>query len=244
MRLRTASKYIIMDMKNAVLIFYLIVFLGTVFFSVSISGTNSGNSTLSGIEMASIIFLFILGLNSFKKNYQFLLSNGISRKTQFCSFLLSALTVAAFMAAMDTIISNALSYLIDFKYVSMFNQMYDRFGQGPAKVLVTFIWSTVFYLFAVMLGYFITTAYYRMFKVLKIIISISVPVFFTSIFPIIDYKYFDQRVSKWVVDAATAALGLKGGCRPMTGVLTFLILGVVFSALSFLMLRRAPLKEN
>jgi hypothetical protein len=191
MRFRTAWKYFISDMKNAVMIFYLIVFLGFTFFSVSISGTGPNNSSFSGLEMASMIFLFICGLNSFKKNYLFLMTNGVSRKTQFCSFLLSSFTVATFMAVVDTIISNVVPLLLNTDYNSMFNQMYSGLEQSPAKVLTSFLWSVVFYLFAIILGFFITTAYYRMVKLLKIAISIGVPVFFTTIFPIIDYRYFN-----------------------------------------------------
>jgi hypothetical protein len=238
MRLKTASKYIFSEMKNSVLIFYLAILLLIVFLAVSVSGVKG---SISGMEMTSSIFLFILGLNSFKKNYLFLISNGVPRRTQFKSFFLAAMPIAAGMAVIDSALG------IIFNRISNFNSLFNMIiliEHKYRKYIYFLLWSIALYMCAITLGYFITLAYYRMNKIQKICISIGVPVFFTMVLPYILYNFCSTTTVNWVYNGITTMFGVTGSYGPISAVVVFLVSTVLLSALSYLLIRKAPVKDN
>lgn len=246
MRLKAVVKYNLSDLKNSILIFYFIV--AAVLALLSISYTNmvshNINGSVGGVEMASVIFLFIIGLNSFKPNYYFLSAHGITRKGQFCGFLLSMIPVAGIMAIIDTAISNILAKFIN--YNSMFFQIYGQLEAGAnsiSSILVTIIWSMALYLFAVILGYFITTLYYRMTSLLKVIVSIGVPAIFIIIIPTVDTQLNNGKFLRWTGETIALLGGVKNSGRPMIAVISLIVEAVVLAALAYLLVRKAPVKE-
>lgn len=239
MRLKTASKYIFSEMSYPILIFYGIITFLFIFFSVSFS---SGHSSGNGIEMMSAIFLFIVGLNAFKKNYLFLMSNGVSRNTQFKGFLLTIIPVTAGMTILDMILGTIFSRVMD--YTSMFDQVYERTAQSPGSVITSFLWSMSLLLFAISLGYLITTSFYRMHKMVKLVVAIGVPVFLTIVLPYITFRFTSIKTVNWVYNAIRTLFGVAGELRPMNAVATFIVLTIIFSTCSYLLIRRAPVKEN
>lgn len=239
MKLKKVSKYMLSEMKNSILIFYLVILFITIFFSVSAS---DGNTSFNGMEMASSIFLFVLGLNSFKTNYLFLLSNGIPRRTQFRGFFLAAISVAAGIAVINRIFEALFTRVIN--YNNMFDMIYKQVTQSPVNSTISILWSITVSMFAITLGYFITLAYYRMAKTLKIIISIGVPAFFFVILPYFAFKWSSIETINRVESTIRTLFGVNGEYRPMNAVVTFLVLTVVLSALSYLLIRKAPVKEN
>ena len=62
-------------------------------------------STMSGMELSTVIFIFVCGLNSFKSNFYFAKSNGISRKTFIKGLLISIIPIALVMSIIDIIIN-------------------------------------------------------------------------------------------------------------------------------------------
>jgi hypothetical protein len=241
MRLKSVVKYYIFDSKNGILIFYAVIAAVMVLFSFSIVSVNDNNNVLlGGADMASAIFLFVAGLNSFKQNYLFLSTNGITRKAQFQGFLIIALMIAAGMAAIDTIYSNILSQFVNYK--SMFSQLYSGISDNLntlSFILENYVWSITLYLFSMLLGYFITTAYYRMSRALKIIISVSVPVFFSMVFPAIDYAITGGKISRWIGDAMSFCIGKN----PFIATVSYVAGAALFSGLSYLLVRRAPVRQ-
>lgn len=246
MRLKSVVKYNISETKNSILVFYgimvaVIVLLGISFVSLDSNGTAS---FVGGAEMASAIFLFVVGLNSFKQNYLFLSTNGITRKTQFCGFLISALPIASVMAAIDTIYGNILAQFIN--YNSMFYQMYKGWVIGTSKpiiILTGFVWSAALYLFALTLGYFITTLFYRMSRLLKIIVSIGVPTLFLTVLPGIDSVVTNGKIYGWFGGLFLSLGGLKNGSNPFIAVISLLVEMAILAGLAYLLVRRAPIKE-
>ena len=92
--MKSAMIYQISEMKKPLLIYYAIIFFlllasfltTEVFLHISANGT-----TINGIEISSMIFIFVCGLNSFKEPFRMFLQNGLSRKTLFLSYLCSLL---------------------------------------------------------------------------------------------------------------------------------------------------------
>jgi hypothetical protein len=194
--------------------------------------------------MASTIFLFVVGLNSFKQNYLFLSANGITRKAQFYGFLITSLLVALVMSIIDTSYGSILSEFVNYK--SMFYQTYEGGVTGLSKPLITlmsFVWNAALYLLALTLGYFITTLYYRMSKILKIIVSIGVPALFFTILPIIDSIVTGGKIYRWIGELLLSMAGTRNGYNPLIAVVSLVMGSVVLVGLAFLLVRRAPVKE-
>lgn len=246
MRLKSVVKYNINDIKYGVMIYYVVIAaimaLLTVMLaegSANISNDNIG--FVSGAE-ASAIFLFVCGLNSFKQNYLYLSTNGITRKAQFFGFLISSVIIAAVMAAIDTATTNILNIFLDYR--PMFYQIYKAYTAESSQLINTvmdFIWSIVVYLFALVIGYFITTLYYRMSKMLKIVVSVGVPALFMIGSPILtiylaEMGYMDKFYK------VIAFLGYGNG-NPAIAVIITLIETAVVAGLAYLLVRRIPVKE-
>ena len=83
-------------------IIYYSIFICIIIALIAIS---SGIITISGVEISTAIFLFVCGLNSFKSNFYFAKSNGISRKTFIKGLLISSVPIALVMSIIDIIIN-------------------------------------------------------------------------------------------------------------------------------------------
>ncbi len=245
MRLKSVVKYNISETKNSILIFYGIMAALLIVFSViSTTVTSGGYSNNSGGEVASAIFLFVVGLNSFKQNFLFLSTNGVTRKTCFYGFVISSLIIATGMAVIDTTYGTILG--LSPNYSSLFTQLYNEWAaeaSKPLSILISFVWNAVLYLFTMCLGYFITTLYYRMSKGLKITVSVGIPVFFTIVLPIIDSEVTNGRITKWIGTLFVYLMGVKGENLPLIGVLSLIIAVALLLAWAFMLVRRAPVKE-
>ena len=108
--LRIAKMNIQSVMKSAMV--YYLIFIAIVM-ALCIGNYVGGlKSTMSGIEFATVIFLFVCGLNSFKSNFYFAKSNGISRRTFIKGLLISSIPLALIMSIIDIIINRANNIFI------------------------------------------------------------------------------------------------------------------------------------
>ena len=89
-------------MKSAIIYYGAFIFILMVLISLYIFG---GRVTMSGIEVSTVIFLFVCGLNSFKSNFYFAKGNGISRKIFIKGLLISSIPIALVMSIIDIIIN-------------------------------------------------------------------------------------------------------------------------------------------
>ena len=246
MKLKSVIKYNISSIKTSVLIFYLVMFAVIILMSssITIKSSGDGNSYSGGAEMASLIFLFVIGLNSFKEDFLFLSVNNIPRKLQFKAFLITALSVCFIMAAIDTAYSSILSQF--FTYKSGFIQIYEKWTvqtSTPLVIISIFIWSVVLYLAAYLVGYFITNLYYHMNKTAKIIFSIGIPVWFVILLPIIDSSITKGKITNFIGYVFRYLGGLQNIVNPYIAVLSLLLVSVATAGLSFLMVRKAVVKN-
>ena len=204
-------------------------------------GSSDDIGFVSGAE-ASAIFLFVCGLNSFKQNYLYLLTNGITRKAQFYGFLSSSAIIAAAMAFIDTASTNIINIFID--YHPMFYQIFKGFTAESSQLLITlmnFLWSTAVYLLAFVIGYFITTLYYRMTKILKIVVSVGVSALLMIGSPMLaSYLYKSGYLYKL---SAVISFLVDGNGNPNVSIIISILETAILAGLSYLLVRRAPVKE-
>ena len=209
-------------------------------------------STMSGIEFATVIFLFVCGLNSFKSNFYFAKSNGISRRTFIKGLLISSIPLALIMSIIDIIINRANNIFIrnptlyDMAYGNLVDGMNNVFNgmwvqsNSFTTILNTILFQFSFYLVAYIVGIVINMIYYRSNKYVKVIVSVIPVVFiiFSGNFSIRN-PGLTMKINKF--------LDYIFGFNPVNVfacILTFLILVVVLSGIAFLLIRKAVIKER
>lgn len=245
--MKSAMIYQISEMKKPLLIYYAIIFFlllasfltTEVFLHISANGT-----TINGIEISSMIFIFVCGLNSFKEPFRMFLQNGLSRKTLFLSYICSLLPVSGVMAIIDTSIG-AIGRSLG-SYQSAFHEFYRQYfpAVGPGQVFVGFALSLLLYTTSALTGYFITSLYYRMSKGLKLLVSIGVPVLLIIVLPIVDMGYANGAISRGLGEIFLLASGVKAGYNPLYPLGSCIILSSVLAGLTYLLQRRAVIKEQ
>lgn len=246
-RINPVLKYNLYDFKKAVLKFYFILFLIIVVmiplsFIVKNSQTDLGIVIvrLNGLELTSMIFLFVAGLNSFKTDFLFFSANGISRKTQFYGFVASTIPVVLIMSVIDTVYGTILGMFLD--YTSVFTMSYSQFNANAVIMkLATVVWLALLYLTVLMIGYFITVLYFRMSKGWKIGVSIAVPMLFLYILPAMDEMLFSGRITNAMTKVFNTLMG--NGHNPYIAMFTFIVTALIFSILSYSLIRKAEVRE-
>ncbi|HKL79281.1 MAG TPA: hypothetical protein VJ888_02465 [Mobilitalea sp.] len=246
MNLKTSILYQTKESKKAVMIFYLVVVLVIAFFAITIQLNEPSNfESTGGIEMSSMIFLFVVGLNAFKETFLMLMQNGVSRKTMFVSRIASFGILCTLMAIIDRII---VSILLPFSKQSskinisgMYEQMYaDRAAEVNAfqQNLEGILLPIFMYIASIAIGYFITVAYYRMSKPGKVAVSVGLPVSIFFIIPVVDTTITNGWINRNLVKAISFMFGFKYD-NPYYAIISCIIGACLFFGLSWLLMRRA-----
>lgn len=199
-------------------------------------------TTLDG-GVTSTIFLFVLGIVSF---FQFLkvgFSCSISRRTVFLSLIVSGLVLAGIIGLLDLILTWVVPQLL-FEYAEPFAS-YRSFFVAPNAALMV-VGSVGYHLaqvlVALIFGYFVGGLYYRMNRGLRIAVSVGVPVALFVV-PSVTFSHLTSpalrellmRLNNFVINLMQA---------PFHHMLFALIATAVFTLFLWLLMRRAPVKEN
>jgi hypothetical protein len=243
-----AYKYNLYDNAKAIIIYYFVVLAVLALMTVGISVTTSGSMSLSGLDIATVNFLLIAGLVSFKESFRMFMQNGVSRKSIMASKILSAVSIALIMTAADSVLSLICKFIFmkadGMKYYSLFEQSYKTFVEGKSSLLIQlnmFAYNFLLYILMLACGFFISLLFYRLNKGGKIAVAVGVPVALIIVFPLMDGLLFNSAVSKAITKFLYLAIGFTD--RPYAGMLTFVISSAIVFALSWLLLRRAVIKQ-
>ena len=249
MTLKSAFKYQLVDHKNSIIIFYICIFAMTAltFFSAMMS-TNNAISMVGGFEFATMIFLFVTGLNSFSESFRMLAQNGVSRKSMFQARMAVFAVLAFGMAIIDKIINligdSLASFVERFHWLSLYDQLFARRAaamNGFVSTLESTLFDASLYLAALGLGYFITIMYYRLDKNGKIAVSVGVPVGLMVGLPILERFISGGRIARALYRFILFAFGIRTA-TPYASMTTFCISFLVLCGLGWLMMRRAAVK--
>lgn len=241
--IKKAVKYQLFEMKKTIMIYYGVM----IAIYLVLSSATSNQGIVSGSEVTTAIFLFVVGLNSFTNSFKMFLQNGISRETLFCSYSISTTIVAVFMAFVTSIVNIVMN--IFFNYELLYFQIYGggtigNNNNGFVKFIGGFLWTAFLYMMAIMLGYFITTLYYRMNTKLKIFVSVGVPGFLLIGIPYIEYNWTNGRISEGIFNFVTYAFGITNGYNPCYFMVTSLVILMILGVLSYSLIRRAVVKTS
>lgn len=244
MNLKTGVKYQLWEAKRSLIIFYGIIYVIYIFSITAARAFSSVTVTFGGIELSSIIFLFVLGLNLFSESFRMFLQNGLSRRTLFFSLVLSILPISAFMATVDSINGLVANLLVNYDgiYLQMYGLRYGT-GIGLQQTIEGLFWYTTAYAMVAMLGLLITTLYYRLNKMGKLLISIGLPVTFVVILPLIDRTFTRGAIFKGIFNFLTFAWGFQNGFNPYYSMITSTLFFALFGCLTYLLMRRAVVRQ-
>lgn len=242
MNLKVAIKYRLHDNKRAIMIFYMVVIsiLSLIFLLSALSkGEFRGDIQ---VELISAIFLFVVGLNSFKEIFLMFMQNGISRKTVFFSQVVSTLAICAVMSLIDSILALISKIIVardvGLYYKGILETMYGLHLSTIGNFVMSFLLGFFVYIALTSVGFFITTLYYRMNKALKITVSIGVPALVFIILPAIDGLLLNATLTITFAKIMEAAFKNVFMCM----LSSFVLFGST-EILSWLLVRRAVVKE-
>lgn len=241
MTLKKAAIFRLWDSRKALLIFYSVIF-GLMISAALNSAFSSDTITVGGLDGASLIFIFVVGL-IFAESFKMLLQNGCSRKTIFLSFIFSTFSMAAFMALVDSMTGLLMNIVTN--YESGFFQIYGaRYlsMQAAQPFFEGLLWYVTAYTMMAMIGFFITNLYYRMGKLLKILVSVGVPVFFVIILPMLN-NLTGGAISVGIKNFFDFAWGFSHGFSPYFSMVSTTIFSAILGGLAYLLIRRAVPKQ-
>lgn len=246
MQLKAVTRYQLNDYIKSVRIFYLVILLICIFFGSATYVLGDSYFHMGGMEMSTIIFLFIMGLNSFKEPFLMSLQNSVSRKTMFYSRLLTILIISGLMAVIDRLIINIASLFGGVNKKFVITGMYEIFFENRVDSLNIIIFNleailiTIFvYISVVVGGYLITAAYYRMNKTLKVVVSIGFPSTLFIFLPLLDSTVFNGNIVRLI----NKTLRFIFEVSPYNLLLTCVLSIVICIGLSWLLIRKAVEKS-
>lgn len=250
MNFKAAHLYQLNEYKKSVMIYYLVVVLVFLFFGVAISvGEESNFTSTGGVEMSSVIFLFVCGLNSFKETFLMLMQNGISRKTMFLSRIAAMGILCMGMMLIDRFVVGIISAVADngssFRISGMYEQMFYNRAKDLGLVqknLEGIIFTLCLYIAGIAVGYFITAAYYRMNKTFKLAVSVGLPVSIFFILPIVDATITNGRISRFLGYLFGTVFGVNKQL-PFNFMVSCIVAACIFFGLSWLLIRKAVDKK-
>lgn len=179
-----------------------------------------GVSVDSSMLPIFVIFVFVLGVASVAENLRFSFANGVSRRTNFKSFVVYLLMMTGALAV--------LCFALDLIPLAVFGQLSAQTGFTAAQIIVNFS----LFLFVAAFGYLLAALYYRFNRAGKAIVTIGVPAGLVALFVLsVDKGYPLHNLAMSVVEF------LGGG---LLNVFVFWGLGAaVCLVLAWLLLRRA-----
>lgn len=251
MKLKSIVKYNLNSLKNSIGIFY-VIFIAVCVLLIAIADS-SGSTVISsaGIEMSSAIFLFVVGLNSFKENLYFMKSNNVPRKDFLYGTAISMIPVVLFMSFIDIVINRI--YNIFIKSPTNYEMIYTNLKNSNQWSVVTwvqsnsietlvntFIFQAAVYLAFFALGFLITIIYYKCNSYMKAVVSVA-PVVLVMILNAIGgvYPSFIRSIGKFM----ETIFGWNTKNSYMA-VLTSIVLYIILIGLSRLLTRKAVIKQG
>lgn len=251
MNILASYRYQLSDHKNAIAIFYFVIIVGALvlggLLSFVVSPTDTGVSVnFGGNEMITLVFLFVVGLCTFKDIFLFSLQNGVSRKSLFAAKLLTIVSVAAIMSAADSILyllSKGLFLLFGISDYAEAKTMYAGiYGVSDQSAMVlqikNFFLELVLAMAVMAAGYLITVLFYRLNKSGKIAVSVGIPILFLFVIPFVEMSYSKGAITRELQNLMILLLS-----TPVRITISSLLAFALFSAVSYLLMRKAAIKK-
>jgi hypothetical protein len=244
MRLGKAFKFQIKEIIKPIATFYGVFLLIILFFFGLAYISKDGSIRFGGFEISVIVMLFVTMLTIIRSDFHLFLQHGYSRKTLFLSTNLCLISASAVVALIEVILYRICNFILP--YQGIFIQGYGAAYVSEAGfkgMIDEYLWKFFLYILAGAIGIFISLLYYRMNKLLKIIVSVGVPALFIVVYPLSDQYLFNGALAKIAVKIINFYTGYAFGREPYVNMLCNIALFALFGAFSFLLLRKCNYKK-
>ena len=244
--LKSTYKYIINSLYKGLLLFYLVL-MGILVTTIIISSFSSSGNVL-GLELASVIVLFIFGFFIFKEIFHFVVSNSVSRKTMFIGLMLSFLSIALVMSIIDYIL--ALILMIGDFFANEYTSLYDQtfFDKSLislsgfdfiTRTLGCMIFTMAMYFVMLLIPFVISTVFYR----LSVKARVITVILFIAMF---NFMPFFISMSSTLVKLVNNILELIKQIYSKPVNATFFTLGITafLCVISWFTIRRVKINES
>lgn len=242
MKIKQMFRWTLEDCRYPLIILYSILMVLYTGFSI-LTFLLGGDVSFGSLSYSSTIMLFVLGITFCREGLRFSLANGISRRTFFISFLLSMSLLSAIVMLLNSLFTLIFSNFLNMQ-AELFALLYPGYwktGNHVMDFLSNGFWTFLLSMLFIILGFFISGVYYRLNRITRILVSVIVPAFFILVLPTVLLimpvnitRPIEEAVSNFFVFLLQSPY-LMGGC--------FLLLAVVIGFFSWLLIRRAPIKE-
>jgi len=255
MNIKASYHYQFEDHKKSILIFYFVLtcvyLLMLVSMSAVVYSTDNGVSTgsIGGMDISTLIYVFIAGLCAFRESFGMLLQNGISRKTLFAGRILTVLTIGLILPVLDRILIVVMRLLnqlsgTNIRFASLFEQVYSLkiIGMSQFSIIIySYLLDLFLYISMMTLGYMITLIFYRLNNAGRIVVGAGVPITFFILLPTFDSMFMNGRISSSLLKCIDTSFGFSAQ-QPLNAMITSVCMFLVCSCLSWLLIRRANIK--
>lgn len=250
MKLKASIRYQLSETKKAVIFYYAILVLSLIIGVVILTIVRSafpnifrvGEFNFGTFNTVTPIFLFVLGLCSFKDNFLMFIQNGTSRRSLFLGRIATSTALAVGLTAADylfSLIARGFTGIAGFPSVSI--GLTDAFPKNISNSIAGPFLVFAVYFLVQFLGYLITSLLYRLNRGGQIAVGVSVPVFLFIIFPIIDELVFNGAVSNAISRFMHIVYGLQSGIAWL-GVISSLVCAAILGFFCWLLIRRVRVK--
>ncbi|MCB2352520.1 hypothetical protein [Clostridium estertheticum] len=237
------AKYNIKSSLKSIIIYY-IIFIGALSGKKMMSQYSGVSSSTSGLEILSVVLLFVLGLNFFRENFYFTQANNIPRRDYFKATAMAILAIGITMSILDvtinrlynTFMENYMMYDIIYSKVSRSSSVWiQRNSIQTLFRTVTFLFA--FYIVAFGVGLLTTMIYYKCNKTMKVLVSL-IPI---AVYGIVSRNNFDlgEKVKNFIGDL----LGIEIRNSYMA-VITFICLFIITMCFVYILVRKAVVKRD
>lgn len=208
---------------------------------------SAGDIFTMGSDIGIGITVFIFGIVTFATALRFGIMHGVSRKTIFLSSCILA-SIIGIVCAAGSIILNFLIAITPMAHVtkksgSIFTLVYhDALAQmhPAAEWLLSVLWVVVLTACMLMVGFSVGGVFYRLGRIGRIVWAAGLPTALFMLLPLL--------VSLLPTVAQDALWGAADGfvrflgAAPINLLLALAVVMLVFAAINWLLMRRAPLK--
>jgi len=230
------SKYKLASSLKGIGIYYGIFSLVLILFVITSPKSIGTEYATSGLEFSTVIFIFIMAIDDFKSTFYFSQGNNVSRKSYLIGNLVYILTIAAILPIIDISLNRIYNLFVN---SPMLYDMSYALKNIAGKAVIdnsifalfsNYLFLLSFYIFVYLIGQLISTVFFKLKGISKIIFPILV------IDLILMYIALPDKIIKDL-------LGINS-FNSFLAVMTFLSVDLILIGGEYLLLRKAEVNEN
>ena len=255
MHLKNSFKYQLNNFKMCTILISILyiafMILDIILAVVTTNGSEGGAVQIFGYDIMMLSGLGAYAAFNCSKDFNMQTQNGISRKTFFLSRVFSGVVFSLYAMVFVFLSSLLFKHILGVLFGNTANQMYmslflsSFYFDGKSSVFTLFIGSLLLF-FCLLAVYFVMTffgaLFYRVNNIVKVFVVVIPVLLINIILPIIEFTFPQYPVMSLLFEFMDKILGVSAN-NPITAMITYSVVAVVFAVASFLVIRRIPVKK-